>query len=29
LNLINNFEFHQALHRNISINEPRLMKLIP
>ncbi len=29
LNLINNFEFHQALCANVSINEPRLMKLVP
>ncbi len=27
--LINTFEFHQAFHTNISINEPRLMKLVP
>jgi len=29
LNLINTFEFHQALCTNISINEPCLMKLVP
>ena len=29
LNLINNFDFHQALRANISINELHLMKLFP
>ncbi len=29
LNLFNTFEFHQALCTNVSINEPRLMKLVP
>jgi len=29
LNLINNFEFHQALRANVSIIEPGLMKLVP
>jgi hypothetical protein len=28
LNLINNYEFHQVLRTNISINEPHLTKVI-